>query len=99
MKSTKIFYVKNLVFNLPEDFNGNLTNALEEVVKYRKSDEAKKNRKEGPPNEDSTLNSCWDDLWNNENSRLHIEFNCEKLNHEALINKECVWESMNISND
>jgi len=40
MISEKIFAIKNLVFNLPDNFDGDLTDALEEIVKYRKSKEA-----------------------------------------------------------
>ena len=40
----KYICITNLVFELPENFEGTVTEALEEIVKYRKSDKAKKNR-------------------------------------------------------
>lgn len=41
----KFLYAEKLVFILPDDFDGNLTEALEELVKYRKTNIAKENRR------------------------------------------------------
>jgi len=48
MHSNKIFTIKELSFNLPDDFNGTVTDALELIVKYRKSKLAINNRIVGP---------------------------------------------------
>ena len=36
MKSSKVLVIKELYFNLPEDFNGTVTDALELLLAYRK---------------------------------------------------------------
>lgn len=94
MKSNKIFYIKNLAFNLPDDFNGGLNEALEEIIKYRKSGDAKTNRFEGKYEPNKDVFDRIGELWNNDTYKLHLEFGAIEYD-----NKDEEWNFMNLKLD
>jgi hypothetical protein len=73
MKSNKIFYISNLVFNLPDDFQGTVTDALELVVQHRRSEEAARARTSRHSDGADSLEDAIQILFNNEDCKLHIE--------------------------
>lgn len=77
----KYLNIRNLVFNLPDDFKGNLTEALEELVKYRKSEEAKKQRVI-LDEQISNLDDSYKILKDREETRLSLSFGFS-IEHEG----------------
>ena len=75
MKSNKILALKNVVFNLPDDFEGDLTDALELLVKYRRSDECLKRRMSDNQCAKAydTISDVVDGIWNSDEHKCHIE--------------------------
>lgn len=81
----KYLFITNLSFILPKDFNGNLTEALEELVKYRKSEEAKKNRRLVLKNEQiSDLLESKNSI--KENERLALNFAIGEIDENGEYN-------------
>lgn len=94
MKSSKVFYIQNLVFNLPEDFNGTFTDALEMIVDYRRQKETKAKRKLYSANDNNlplTLDGAFEQLWNNENSKLFLQAGISFYEDNAWADKIENW--------
>lgn len=89
MKSNKLLYVKNLVFNLPDDFDGNLSDAFQLLIDQRKTEESKLNRQLDSQGAESynNLDDAIEALWNNDNHSIHIEANVVEI-------KDNKWVSM-----
>ena len=69
MISNKVFVITDLAFNLPNEFTGDIFDALEEVVYYHKTKKAKKLHFEETS---ITETKCIDELWKNDKCRLII---------------------------
>lgn len=98
MISKNVLLIQSLAFNLPDDFDGNLTDALEELIKYRRSQEAEKNReiytegKQDPlPNPDNCYMAL-EQLCQLDNDKLRGSFllldrNYDKNEYEPIYDK------------
>ena len=77
MESNKLLVMKNVAFNLPDNFEGNLTDALELLVKYRRGKESIKQKHvdNQPSIEFDNIGEAVFFIWNNKNYRCHIEGN------------------------
>lgn len=89
MISKKLFYISNLVFSLPDNFNGNYTDALEEIIKYRRSQEAIQNREYGEVIQpgDLSLEDHFQMLNEKENNRLSFDAGFSFFENGEWINK------------
>ena len=89
MKSNKILAIKNLVFNLPDDFNGNLTEALELYIEYRKTKVAKEKRTldDDKVRECENIYDAVEYLYSEPNYKAHMEANMIEW-------KDNEWKSM-----
>lgn len=79
MISNNVLLIDALAFNLPDEFDGTLTDALEELVKYRKSEEAKTNREiyidqKDPFPTPKECNEALEQLCQMDNSKLRGSF-------------------------
>lgn len=74
MKSDKVFWI-NAVFNLPDDFEGTTTEALELLLKRRKSKESegKLNTNNAERHLDSKNGELIDNLWEDQNSTCYMD--------------------------
>lgn len=78
MKSKKIFCIRNLAFNLPDNFNGTLTDALELLLEYHKNEGIQKyNIREKEKNDNNaqerTLEDAVNSLWSDKHKKLYME--------------------------
>ena len=86
----RYLYIDKLVFKLPEGFNGNLTQALEEIVKYRKSEESKSKRKVGEKNDLYKSFSESHNAMNKNKGRLSLNFGFNKVIDGKIQSIDCL---------
>jgi hypothetical protein len=71
MKSNKVLFIRELAFNLPDDFTGDIHEALTEMLKYHLSDKAKQTREIGDETIPNTQEvSGLSELWDKDTSKL-----------------------------
>lgn len=83
MKSEKVLYVKELYFNLPEDFEGTTADALQLATNYRKERELK--GEIGNSEEKFVGESNIDIFWNNEDIKCVMSSAMGKVNEDGEV--------------
>jgi len=87
MKSNKIFCIKELYLNLPDDFNGSTLDALKLLVKVR--EDAELNGSVTLSNQDLNIDN-YELLWQTEDKKCCISSALYKLNDDNE------WEYLNL---
>jgi hypothetical protein len=71
MISKKVLYIKELAFNLPDDFNGNIEDALEILIAERR---ASTNIKKETTNEIINDSEAINWLWNHQDKKCRMSY-------------------------
>ena len=87
MLSSKLLYIKDCNFALPDDFEGSLGDALSLLAEYRLKKEKENKIKKRPFS--SSLPTTYEELQNDENAKCSISYGIYKISKDGTS-----WESI-----